>query len=150
MATLLSGTYHEMFLVSWGLKWYFGKIISPSTFPQYHFKPRDRNIPWCSLLQKSPSVCHFLPCYSQLRVDWALLPPHPPQRSPWRWHPYPQTPWTAPPHPRCPRCLPRPRSAARAGTFSRRIIEKEINWLLLSEGNSVLENYDIFMLFSIL
>ena len=25
-------------------------------FPQYHFKPRDRNIPWCSLLRKSPSV----------------------------------------------------------------------------------------------
>ena len=43
---------HGMFQVSWGLKWYFGKII----FPQYHFKPRDRNIPWCSLLQKSPSV----------------------------------------------------------------------------------------------
>ena len=56
MATLLSGTYHEMFLVSWGLKLYFGKIISPSTFPQYHFKPRDGNILWCSLLQKSPSV----------------------------------------------------------------------------------------------
>ena len=52
-----------MFVVSWGLKWYFGKITSPSTssrdiiiFPQYHFKPRDRNIPWCSPLRKSPPV----------------------------------------------------------------------------------------------
>ena len=33
--------HHGMFLVSWGLKWYWGKIISPETinFPQYHFNP---------------------------------------------------------------------------------------------------------------
>ena len=62
MATLLSGTsrnvpsilgFEIIFREDYkSLDFVSGLII----FPQYHFKPQDRNIPSCSLLRKSPSV----------------------------------------------------------------------------------------------
>ena len=64
-----------MFL-SRGLKWYWGKIISPETksrglifFPKYHFKPQDTgNIPWCSRQQsRHPLYCMATHCLVRLR-----------------------------------------------------------------------------------